>query len=203
MNAEGYQPEYLPGATPLDPNEVRGLIPTYISTQGELNALEQENILRAEAWLGRRRKLDDILNESFLIRLHTEMFGDVWRWAGKYRTTDKSIGVPWQQVPTAVHNLLENTRYQIENRVYPLDEIAARFHHRLVEIHPFANGNGRHARYATDALLTALSAPTFSWGRKRDPEGIDRRGVIRDVYIAALKEADAKRIAPLLAFVRS
>lgn len=198
-----FHPEYLVGATPLDPDEMSGLIPTYISTQGELNALEQENILRAERWLARRRKTQDVLSESFLRRLHVEMFGDVWRWAGQFRSTDKTIGVPWSQVPTAVRTLLDNALHQVENHVYPLDELGARFHHRLVEIHPFANGNGRHARYMTDALLRSVGHPAFTWGAKKNPHGIDRRGEVRDRYIACLKDADRRDIRPLLEFVRT
>lgn len=195
--------EYLPGATPLNPNEAEGLIPTYISTQNELNALEQENILKAEKWLGRTRSIDDVLTEGFLLRLHIEMFGDVWRWAGKYRTSDKSIGIHWQQIPTAIRTFLDNTRYQIENKIYSYDELGTRFHHRLVEIHPFANGNGRHSRYATDALLKALHQPTFTWGTLKDKKGIDRFGETREHYIACLKLADQKNIKPLMEFVRS
>jgi Fic-DOC domain mobile mystery protein B len=196
--------EYPPGATPLNANESAGLIPTYISTQGELNALEQENILKAERWLARPRKPENILTEKFLRQLHQEMFGDVWRWAGQYRTSEKTIGVLWQQIPMALKNMLENTRYQIENKVYPVDEIAARLHHRIVEIHPFANGNGRHARYFVDALLEALGEKRFSWGSGSDHLGeLGKHGAARKAYIAALKEADRKVIAPLLAFVRS
>lgn len=203
MKPVSFQPEYLPGATPLDPGEISGLIPTYISTQGELNALEQENILKAEKWLARSRRMEEVLTESFLRRLHVEMFGDVWRWAGQYRTTDKSIGLPWQQVPVAIRNFLDNVRHQVEHQVYPSDEIGARFHHRLVEIHPFANGNGRHSRYMTDALLRAIGVPRFSWGTRTDPRGIDRTGEVRERYIACLKQADARKIGPLLEFVRS
>jgi Fic-DOC domain mobile mystery protein B len=196
--------EYPPGATPLDANESKGLIPTYISTQGELNALEQENILKAERWLARAKKPENILTEKFFRQLHKEMFGDVWRWAGQYRTSEKTIGVLWPQVPMAVNTMLENTRYQIEHGIYPVDEIAARLHHRIVEIHPFANGNGRHARYFVDALLEALGKKRFSWGSGFDHlTELGKYGSARKAYIAALKEADRKVMAPLLAFVRS
>jgi Fic-DOC domain mobile mystery protein B len=197
-----FTPDYLPGATPLDPDEMAGLIPTYISTQGELNALEQENILRAERWLARRRTPTEVLSETFARRLHREMFGDVWRWAGEFRTSDKSIGVPWAQIPTALRNCLDNARYQLEHSVHEPDELAARLHHRLVEIHPFANGNGRHARYLADALLRALDRPAFSWGTRSDPRGIDRTGELRARYLDCLKRADRRDFAGLLAFVR-
>ena len=192
--------EEAPGATPLNKDEAAGLLPTYISTQGELNALEQENILRAEHWLARPRKPEAILTEDFFRQLHREMFGDVWRWAGKYRTSEKTIGVPWSQVPTAVKNMLENARYQLEKKVYEPDELAARLHHRAVEVHAFANGNGRHARYLCDALLASLGREPFTWGARAD---LGHPGKARADYIAALREADQKRHGALLKFVRS
>jgi Fic-DOC domain mobile mystery protein B len=196
--------EYPPGATPLDANETAGLIPTYISTQGELNALEQENILQAESWLAQIRKPERILSEKFFRDLHRKMFGDVWRWAGSYRATDKSIGVPWSQVPVAVKNMLENVKFQIANKIYSPAELGARLHHRIVEIHPFANGNGRHARYFVDALLESLGEEKFSWGSRRGHiQELSEQGAARREYIAALKEADRKNLGPLLKFVRS
>jgi Fic-DOC domain mobile mystery protein B len=120
-----------------------------------------------------------------------------------YRTSDKSIGVPWAQVPSAIHNLLSNVKYHIDHQTYPLDEIAARLHHKLVEIHPFANGNGRHARYITDTLLKSMGSNPFSWGKSKDPRGIDRTGETRQIYIESLKRADKKDMTPLLQFVRS
>jgi fido (protein-threonine AMPylation protein) len=109
--------ETAPGATPLDRDEAAGLIPSYISTQSELNAVEQENILKAELWLSREHKPEAILSEKFFRQLHREMFSEVWRWAGKYRTSEKSIGVPWAQVPTAVKSALDNALYQLEHKV--------------------------------------------------------------------------------------
>lgn len=189
-----------PGATPLDKDEAAGLLPTYISTQGELNAVEQENILKAELWLARPRKPEAVLSEKFFRQLHQEMFGEVWRWAGKYRASEKSIGVPWSQVPTAVSTMLSNARYQLEHKVYAPDELAARLHHRAVEIHAFANGNGRHARYLSDALLKALGCAPFTWGAGAE---LGQVGAARAAYIAALKAADGKKFDPLLNFVRS
>lgn len=196
--------EYPEGATPLDSNETAGLIPTYISTQSELNALEQENILHAEAWLARKRSAEKILTEKFFRELHLKMFGDVWRWAGAYRNSEKSIGIPWNQIPMAVKNMLENAKFQIGEGVYPIEELCARLHHRIVEIHPFANGNGRHARYFVDALLDSLGEPKFTWGSKENhTDELGKHGPARKKYIAALKEADRKNIEPLLKFVRT
>lgn len=192
--------EAAPGATPIDKNEAAGLIPTYISTQAELNAVEQENILKAELWLAKSSNPETVLSESFFRQLHREMFGEVWRWAGKYRTSEKSIGVPWDQVPTAVKTMLENARYQLENKVYEHDELAARLHHRAVEIHAFPNGNGRHARYLSDALLASFGIARFSWGANAE---LGQPGSARRAYISALKDADNKKFASLLKFVRS
>ena len=127
------------------------------------------------------------------------MFGNVWRWAGEYRTTDKNIGVDAYRIPVVLRQLIDDCRYWIENSTYPPDEIAARFHHRLVAIHCFPNGNGRHARLATDLLLMSIEREPFSWGSRylvKDEEA-------RNKYIASLRVADDHDIGPLLDFVRS
>lgn len=189
---------HAPGATPLDPDEVRGLIPRHIRTQAELNQWEQANVLAGSAWamLSRER---DVLSERFVRELHRRLFGETWRWAGTFRTTGKNIGVDAAQVAVQLRELLENTRYWIGHNTFPLDEIAARFHHRLVVIHPFPNGNGRHARLMTDILLRRNGAALFSWGGAN----LEAVGDARDRYLAALRAADAGDYTRLLAFVRS
>ena len=184
-------------ATPLDAEEREGLIPSYIATRGELNDAEQANIHEAAEWAFTRKR--DILSEEFLNNLHKRMFGRVWRWAGEFRRTEKNIGIDPVQIPIQLRQLLGDCRYHINHEVYPPDGIAARFHHRLVQIHPYANGNGRHARLAADLLLTALGQERFSWGSASltDP------GATRQRYIDALRAADGHDMGPLLAFVRS
>jgi len=193
-------PEEDDGATPLTLEESEGLRLTHITTRGELNRWEQDNIAEGEAWAFRRRQ-KDILSEGFLLRLHERMFGNVWRWAGELRRSDKNIGsIRWRDVPVQLRLFLEDVKLWIASGTYPADEIAARFHHRLVFIHPFPNGNGRHARTITDLLLVqALDRPKFSWGKGNliDP------GECRRVYIEALRSADRHDYEPLLAFVRS
>ena len=127
------------------------------------------------------------------------MYGHVWRWAGQYRSSGKNIGVDAYRIPTDLRQLLHDCRYWIEHGTYDADEIAARFHHRLVQIHPYPNGNGRHARLATDLLLRSMGYEPFSWG---GGDLLDQ-GEIRARYITALQAADKHDIAPLLAFVRS
>jgi Fic-DOC domain mobile mystery protein B len=133
--------------TPLSADERAGLIPSYITLRGELNDAEQTNIAEAEEWAFQRQR--DVLDEKFLNDLHRRMFGRVWNWAGEYRRSGKSVGIDAYRIPHDLRQLIGDTRYWIENATYGPDEIAARFHHRLVSIHPYPNGNGRHSRLAT------------------------------------------------------
>lgn len=197
-----FQIEYPPGATPLNLNEMAGLIPTYISTQGELNAVEQDNISRGESWAFLRKR-KNVLTEKFLRELHKKMFGLVWKWAGTYRNSNKSIGVEWFQIPAEIHKLLADVQYWITHETYPMDEIAARFHHRLVWIHPFPNGNGRWARTMADVLLYSLGHERFSWGAGLKEGTLSEHGEARRRYIRSLGLADARNYDELLAFVRS
>jgi len=157
-------------STPLSPEEQEGLIPSYITLRAELNEAEQSNILEAEEWAFNRKR--DVLSERFLNDLHKRMFGHVWKWAGQYRRIRKNIGIDTYKIPMELRNLLDDVRFWIENGTYEPDEIAARFHHRLVWIHMFPNGNGRHARTAADLLLVALGQPRFTWGR----DSLDKNG---------------------------
>ena len=127
------------------------------------------------------------------------MLGDVWRWAGRFRTSERNIGIDYWQIPIALRQLLDDTKAWIEYHTYPPDEIALRFHHRLVQIHPFPNGNGRHARLTADLLVMRLGGERFSWGSAN----LQDAGTVRQRYIAALQAADDHDIGPLLAFARS
>lgn len=189
---------YAPGATPLDPDEAAGLIPSHITTQGELNEWEQTNILEGLQWL-RRQKKKELLDEGFLRELHRRMFGQTWKWAGSFRQTDKNIGVDWRQIPVQLRHLLDDVKAQIEYASYPPDEIALRFHHRLVWIHPFANGNGRHARLAADFLIQKLGGPSFTWGGRSLVAAGDKRAA----YLNALRAADGRDHHALMQFARS
>ncbi len=189
--------DYPPGATPLDADELASLIPGHITTQGELNEWEQLNIVEGESWARKQRK--EILNEGFLRQLHKQMFGETWKWAGEFRRTDKNIGVDWLKIGVELRKLIDDAHYQVEHASYPPDEIAVRFHHRLVAIHPFPNGNGRHARLMADLLVERLGQPRFTWGRR----SLVDTSETRQQYIAALQAADRRDIAPLLAFARS
>jgi len=185
------------GGTELAEEEREGLIPSYITLRRELNEAEQANILEAEEWaFARKRKL---LEEKLLNNLHKRMYGNVWGWAGNYRTSGKNVGIDAYRIPTELRQLLDDCRYWIENETYEPDEIAARFHHRLVSIHCYPNGNGRHARLAADLLLKSMGQERFSWGGKN----LVDLSETRKRYIAALQEADGHDIGSLLEFVRS
>lgn len=193
---------YPPGATPLDPNELDGLLPDYITTQYELNTLERDNILEAVDW-AHGRKHSDILNVTFAFDLHKRMLRRVWKWAGQPRKSNKNIGVAKEQISGELALLFGDTKYWIEHQAYTWDEIATRFHHRLVAIHAFVNGNGRHARLMTDVLLTSAGQQPFSWGMKTLQGDLEVESVLRKEYIAALQEADQHDYSKLLRFVRS
>lgn len=184
-------------ATPLTPEEMRDLIPAYIAYRRELNEAEQENIVRAQAWASTRRR--DLLSEKFVKDLHRRMLGDVWRWAGRFRTSERNIGIEYFQIPVALHQLLDDAKAWIEYSAYQPDEIAVRLHHRLVQIHPFPNGNGRHSRLMADLLVMQLGRERFSWGR----ESLRDAGAVRARYIEALRAADNHEIRPVLAFARA
>jgi Fic-DOC domain mobile mystery protein B len=187
------------GATPLDPDEAADLIPR-LTTQRELNDFELKNITKAMAWaLTSRKASKEILTVQLLRLLHRKMFDQTWKWAGRFRTTQKSIGVESWRISSELHNLVEDAKLWIATAAYDEKEIAARFHHRLVSIHPFPNGNGRHARLATDVLCISQKWPEPSWGRST----VVSSETARQNYLAALRAADAYNFGPLLDFMWS
>lgn len=189
--------EYAPGATPIDPDEAAGLIPAHLTLQRELNEYEEANILEAMEWVLARRR-GDPLNERFVHTVHRRMFNQTWKWAGRARRSDKNIGVSWVEISSHLRQLMGDVRAQVEHEAYSAFEIAARYHHRLVAIHVFPNGNGRHARLMADLLLTELIGQRFEWGRSSLAEASD----LRAGYIAALRAADKNNLRPLIEFLK-
>jgi Fic-DOC domain mobile mystery protein B len=186
--------------TPLSADELAELIPN-LATKDELNEFERANIYQARIWAmsGRQLKKCDPFSEAYLRELHTKMFDHTWKWAGKYRTTEKNLGVPPHLILERIGVLLGDARFWTENQTYSVDEIAVRFHHGLVQIHPFPNGNGRHARLIADVIVAQKGRATFTWGDKE----LVQIGPVRESYLNALREADDGNIQPLLAFARS
>lgn len=193
---------YPNGATPIDLDELKDLIPDYIATMSELNQLEQANIADAFVW-AERQDLSEMLTATFVFKLHEKMFNQVWRWAGKQRRSNKNIGVMKEQILNELGQLLKNTEFWIQNKTFPEDDLAARFHHKLVHIHIFPNGNGRHARLMTDLLLVQMNNKKFTWGNETAPTPLEVEGKTRSEYIAALKKADYGDFNDLIKFVRS
>jgi len=185
------------GPTLLSIEERAGLIPSYITMRSELNEAEQANILEAQTWAFNRKR--SVLDARFLDKLHKRMFGNVWRWAGQHRRSGKNVGVDAYRITQELQQLIDDCRYWIDHDTFEHDEIAARFHHRLVWVHPYPNGNGRHSRLAADLLLVSLAREKFSWGSLNlvDPDET------RERYITALREADKHNFRPLIEFVRS
>ena len=193
--------EYAPGATPIDPDEAKGLIPAHLTLQRELNEYEESNILEATAWLFARRR-GDPLDERFIHVVHGRMFNQTWKWAGKSRRTDKNIGVSWFEIPVRLRQMLGDVRAQIEHQAYSPLEIAARYHHRLVAIHVFPNGNGRHARLMADCS-SLNSEDSGSNGAAASRDSLVAANELRARYIAALQAADAGDCRPLLTFLEN
>lgn len=187
--------------TPLDENEKVGLKSISVSTRGELDQLEQLNIEKAIEWtIHRRFDVGHLLSKEFIKRLHLKMFGDVWDWAGTFRRSNKNLGIDWVKIEVELRMLLDDTRYWIKNATYGPDEIVIRFKHRLVKIHCFPNGNGRHSRLMADILIEKVfEGEVFTWNRSN----LMKPDEIRRAYILAIKKADQGDYNPLLMFARS
>lgn len=193
------------GSTPVEEEQRPFLVNSAISTRAELDSAEQSNIFRATLWLDRTKiRTENLLTQHQFQAIHTKMFEDVWLWAGELRKRETNIGgVPPREIPFKIVDLCRDVQAMLTDTTgIPLskNDVAIRFHHRLVLIHPFVNGNGRHARLVTDKLLTSLGEKKFTWGRSTFPD----RKALRDAYLAALRTADSDyKYEQLLEFVRS
>ena len=185
------------GATPLTPDDLRGLIPSHYATRSQLDVHEHANIVQARSWAFKSRKLkNDLVSYSGLFLLHKRMFDDTWEWAGKQRRVQTNIGVDPSQISTELANLIGDVTYWLQNASFPLTELAVRFHHKLVWIHPFPNGNGRHARLAADLLVFFNGGKELSWGGTSLSASSD----VRREYISALRKADECDFTDLIKF---
>ena len=197
----GLEFDYKDGQTPLEEEEKEGLKIKSITTQGELDEFEQLNIEKAVEWtIHSKFKLEKILAENFVKVLHKKMYGDVWKWAGEFRKTEKNIGIPWTQIGIELKNLLDDTKYWIDNNTFPPEEIAIRFKHRIVSIHCFPNGNGRHSRIMADIIMESIFGnEIFSWHQSN----MVKANETRNQYIKALKEADKGNFKQLIQFAKN
>ena len=197
----GLDLDYIDGQTPREGDEKEGVLIPTIATRGELDEFEQQNIEQAVQWsLGRSLKAENVFTEEFIRALHKRMYGNVWAWAGEFRKTNKNIGVDKWEIPTALRQLLDDVKYWYENKTYNPDELTIRFKHRLVSIHCFANGNGRHSRLMADIVIEKVfKEPVYSWGAG----DLVKKGDPRTTYLSAIKAADNGEIQPLIKFARA
>ena len=197
----GLEFDYKDGQTPLDEEEKEGLKIKSITTQGELDEFEQLNIEKAVEWtIHRKYQPEKILTEKFVKDLHKRMYGDVWKWAGEFRKIEKNIGIPWTQIGIELKNLLDDTKYWIENKTFSPEEIAIRFKHRIVSIHCFPNGNGRHSRMMADIIMESIFGnEIFSWHQSN----MVKANETRNQYIKALREADNGNFKQLIEFAKN
>jgi Fic-DOC domain mobile mystery protein B len=197
----GLELSHAYGQTPLDEDEREGLKIKSISTQKELDEFEQLNIEKAILWTIRTKpKTENILTEKYIRTLHQKMYGDVWKWAGEFRRSEKNIGITWSQIPMELKNLLDDATYWVANNTYAPEEIAIRFKHRLVSIHCFPNGNGRHSRIMADIIMESIfNKDIFSWHQSN----MVKPDETRKKYIRALREADNGNVEPLILFAKN
>jgi Fic-DOC domain mobile mystery protein B len=196
----GLDLEYINGQTPLDEDEKEGLLIPTIATREELDEFEQQNIEEALQWvLGRSLKAETILTEKFICNLHKRMYGQVWAWAGKFRKTNKNLGIDKWQIPVALKTLCDDTIFWVQNKTFSPDLTAIRFKHRIVSIHCFSNGNGRHSRLMADVIINKVyKLPLFSWGAG----DLVHQSNVRSAYLKAVKAADNENFEQLLEFAR-
>lgn len=197
----GLELKYEEGQTPLDEEEKEGLKIKSITTQRELDEFEQLNIEKAVEWtIHTKLKPEKILTEKFVKDLHKRMYGDVWKWAGEFRKSKKNIGISWIRIGIELKNLMDDTKYWIENNTYSPDEIAIRFKHRLVSIHCFPNGNGRHSRMMADIIMESIfDEDLFTWHQSK----MVKANETRKEYINALRKADNGNVKPLIEFAKN
>jgi Fic-DOC domain mobile mystery protein B len=197
----GLRLEYIEGQTPIDEDEKDGLLIKTISVRGELDEFEQINIQQAIEWTIKNKfTKNQIFTEEFILLVHKKMFGEVWEWAGTKRKSNKNIGVDKHQISIELKSLLDDCKYWIENKTFKPDEIAIRFSHRLVKIHVFPNGNGRHSRLIADIMISNLfNDPIFTWGKS----DLSQKGEVRKKYLKAIYDADKGHLQPLIDFART
>ncbi|WP_420316271.1 mobile mystery protein B [Ekhidna sp.] len=197
----GLDLDYINGQTPLDEEEKEGLLIPTIATKEELDEFEQQNVEEAIQWLiGKSFKPEKVLTEKFVCEVHKRMFNQVWKWAGSFRHSQKNIGVDYWSIPIELNNLIEDAKVWLQKEAFPSDEIAIRFKHRIVSIHCFSNGNGRHSRLIADIIVEKLlGLEPFSWGE----HSLNHEGDTRENYLKALKSADNGEFLPLIEFAKS
>ena len=196
MPAEGHSAES--GSAPIAPGDQARLVPS-LSTRAQLDEIERLKINAARVWAMRAAVLQrsDLLTEPFARELHRRMFGGVWRGAGRYRTFERAPGWEAHRIPEGVRMFLDDAEGWIRFSTYPVRESAVRLHHRLVAIHPWSNGNARHARLLADVVVASQGEEPLTWGAGSPSSGL---GTSPSRYADAIRAADAGDMGPLLGF---
>lgn len=194
------------GATPLNLDDMLGLKYKHIDTREQLNEVEAANILQGQIWASKLNKgakeltRDDIFNRDFVSDLHKALFGEVWEWAGHFRKRELNIGVDPKNIAVDLHNFLEDAKCWLEFKHYDNLELSARIQHRLVQIHPFVNGNGRHSRVFTDIVrVYLLNEKPIKWANAK----LENMTEERNSYISGLREADVGDLSTFIKYLQS
>lgn len=190
------------GATPLSPDDMLGLKHKHVDTREQLNELEAANILQGQIWASTLKKptLDSIFDRAFVTNLHKALFGDVWEWAGIFRQRQLNIGIDPKNIPVDLHNFLEDAKCWVEFKHYDNLELSARIQHRLVQIHPFVNGNGRHSRIFTDIVrVYLLGEKPMKWAYAKLEDLTEERSS----YITGLRKADEGDFSVFIKYLQS
>ena len=189
------------GATPLTADDMLGLKQMHVETREQLNELEAANILQGQIWVSGLKglKIESVFDRNFIINLHLALFGDVWKWAGTFRTRELNIGVDPVNISVELHNFLEDAKCWIEFDHFDNLELSARIQHRLVKIHPFVNGNGRHSRMFTDIVrIFLLKEKPMKWAEAK----LENMSMERSSYIQGLRKADAGDFSVFLKYLK-
>jgi Fic-DOC domain mobile mystery protein B len=193
--------DYISGQSPLPPSWKKDLIPP-INTYQELNEHESLSIRHAiQKFQFGGRKTWPVSDFQFVKKLHREMYDGVWIWAGQFRLSNQelNIGVEAGKISMELARACQDCQFWMQNQTYSAAETAVRYHHKIVSIHPFPNGNGRLSRFIGNLTMMSLGEEVLSWGG----EDISKAGATRDEYITALQEADGKRFERLLSFAQT
>ena len=193
------------GETPIPGDELAALVPHVIDTLAapitradiydlESAVLQDVTETQLAAALDGSLTLDDLLNDYFLRDLHTQLYGDIWMWAGRWRQYEVNIGVAPEHIAVELRSAMGNIGYRWERAAdWTPRELGVAVHAEAVRVHPFTDGNGRTTRLLADLVFIAAQDPAelqYDWN-------IDKRG-----YIEHLREFDRHRnVADLAAFI--
>lgn len=185
--------EIIAGRTSLTVQDLQGLKLPFVKTRAQLSAVEGPNIVSGKqaTLTSRKSRVPNMLSVEYLRELHSRMFNDVWDWAAQIPSTELqnefAASVPGIRPQLSIL-YADAIEYWLNDKRMTPEEFAVRVHHRVVKIHPFRNGNGRHSRLLADLLLSEnFGLETFTWGGSAQLGAGD---LYRQPYLEGLKAAD-------------